>query len=228
MRMSHAYLIIGGNQQTRQKRVVELYLEIKPNRKPENDPDTQLLETQTSIKIEDIRNLGRLLSLQPYHQPPKIALIPEAEKLTFEAQGSLLKLLEEPPGQTIFILATSHADNLLPTIISRCQAINLPPLSEIELSEEEIKTHQTTLKEILKASPGERIRLIEKITSREEVEKFCQIQLVLWREILLKNPTKQNVQVIHEIQKTLRYLTANINPRLALENLLLAYPKTSS
>lgn len=227
MRMSYAHLIIGGNQQTRKKKVLELYLEIKPNRKPENDPDTQFLETQTSIKIEDIRILGRLLSLQPYHQPPKIALIPEAAKLTFEAQGSLLKLLEEPPGQTIFILATSHADNLLPTIISRCQVINLPPLSEIELSLEEIKTHQTTLKKILKASPGERIRLIEKITSREEAEKFCQIQLVLWREALLEDPNLEYVWIIHEIQKTRRYLSANVNPRLALENLLLSYPQNS-
>lgn len=222
--MSQAYIIAGGNTISRQQKMLEIFDKIKPDRKPENDPDTQIIDSQTSIKIDQVRDLKRLLSLKPYYAPPKIALIPEAEKLTFEAQGALLKLLEEPPGETIFVLTTAQAENLLPTIVSRCQMINLPPESEISLTEEEIKNYQEELAKILKSSPGERIKFTEQIKSREEAEKFCQIQLFLWRERLLKNPTTENTKVLREIQKTLKYLAANVNPRLALENLLLSYP----
>ena len=71
---------------------------------------------------------------------------------------------------------------------------------------------------------GQRFIYCEGLTKREDAERFCQIQLLLWRSRLLTNPTRENIAIVKKIQKTLKYLHANVNVRLALENLLLAYP----
>jgi len=224
--MSPAYLVSGGTSQQRQERIFTLYRQVKPDSQPLTDPDTKIIESpkQKAIGLEEINQIGRHLSLKPYQKPPKVVLVFAAERLTFEAQNKFLKLLEEPPGQSIIILAAAHKENLLPTIISRCQQINLPPAFELQLREEELARAKQTYTEILKSSPGKRIKITEKFNGREEAVLFCQIQLFLWREILVKNPGRETLRIIREIQKTLKYLQANVNVRLAIENLLLSYP----
>ena len=222
--MSQAYLISGGRIESREVKLGEIYQKAKPGKKIETDPDVHLLESETSIKIEDVRELERILSLKPYDSPPKICLIKEAEKLTLEAQGALLKILEEPPGETIFILTTRGETNLLPTIISRCQQIYLPPEAELSLGKEETDKIKKLVEKILRSGAGERLKIAEELASREEAIAFCQKQLIFWREKLLIDPSAKNAQVLRAIQKTLKHLSANVNSRLAIENLLLSYP----
>ncbi|GFE61062.1 DNA polymerase III subunit delta' [Geobacter sp. AOG2] len=87
------------------------------------EPDGQF------IKIEQVRELQRDLSLRPYEAPRKACIIESAERFNPAAGNSLLKTLEEPPGNAIIILLTENAGMLLPTIRSRCQAIRFSPLS---------------------------------------------------------------------------------------------------
>ncbi|MDA0802221.1 MAG: hypothetical protein O2819_00480 [Planctomycetota bacterium] len=65
----------------------------------------------------------------------KVFIIDEAELLDAEGQNALLKVLEEPPPSTWFVLVASHADRLLPTIRSRCQIIGFSPLSDQQMSQ---------------------------------------------------------------------------------------------
>jgi len=83
--------------------------------------DLHLIDFEDSIKIEQIRDLQRKLSLKPYSGKYKIAVIPEAHLMTIESQNALLKTLEEPLGQAILILTAPSEYLLLPTIVSRCQ-----------------------------------------------------------------------------------------------------------
>ena len=87
------------------------------------EPDGQF------IKIEQVRELQRDLSLRPYEAPRKACIIGSAERFNPAAGNSLLKTLEEPPGNAIIILLTENAGMLLPTIRSRCQLIRFSPLS---------------------------------------------------------------------------------------------------
>lgn len=217
-----SYLVVGGNKAKRDKEIENVYQKIK-SAPFQKDTEVLILEKEAGIGIEEIRNLKHWLSLKSPN-PPKVCLIKESQNLTLEAQAALSKLLEEPPGETVTILSSSNISQLLPTLVSRCQIINLPPEPEISLSEEEIKNSQGELQEILRMSPGEKIKFCERFRSREEAERFCQVQLLLWREILLKNPSPEVSQVLREIQETLKYLSANVNSRLALENLLFSYP----
>lgn len=94
-------------------------------------PDVKILEPENgSIKIEQIREMQKEAFLSPHRSPYRIFIIADMEKATPEAANSLLKTLEEPPPHSIFILTALSADLLLPTIVSRCQVLNLRPLPE--------------------------------------------------------------------------------------------------
>lgn len=87
-------------------------------------------EDKPSITIEQVRNTIHTLSLSPYTGTGTRAVIADdAASLTLEAQNALLKLIEEPPLRTLFILVTEQPESLLATIRSRCAAIYFAPVS---------------------------------------------------------------------------------------------------
>jgi DNA polymerase-3 subunit delta' len=87
------------------------------------------LPDKRDISIDQLREIQRELSLRPYEAPRKACIMEPAERMSVNAANSLLKTLEEPPGNAIIILLSENADMLLPTIRSRCQLIRFSPLS---------------------------------------------------------------------------------------------------
>ncbi len=83
---------------------------------------------EPAIKIDDIRELQKKLGFLPYQGQTKVAVIDRVEKMNPQAGNAFLKTLEEPPSATILILTTSNINQLLPTMISRCQGIKFNPL----------------------------------------------------------------------------------------------------
>jgi len=145
--MSHAYLFSGmdgiGKKKTA-KEFAKALLCLNNEEKPcghcpvciqidhENHPDVLVIGTktgETSIKISQVREMISDLSVKPYSGNWRIVIIDEAERMTPEAQNSLLKSLEEPLSYNIFILITSHPQSILPTIRSRCQSYHFQPLN---------------------------------------------------------------------------------------------------
>jgi len=82
------------------------------------------------IKIKQIRELLETLSLKPYEAETRVVIVSEAQALNPEAGNAMLKVLEEPPDDTIFILTTEQIFDLLPTVVSRCQQIRFSPISK--------------------------------------------------------------------------------------------------
>jgi DNA polymerase-3 subunit delta' len=80
------------------------------------------------IKIGQIRRLQERLSLKALEARKKVALVINADAMNAQAQNSLLKTLEEPPGDTILILVSAAPNSLLPTIRSRCFKLTFGPL----------------------------------------------------------------------------------------------------
>ncbi len=84
------------------------------------------------IGIDQIKQMQHAASLPPFEGSHKVFIIDGAELLSMEAANCLLKTLEEPLGRVTFILLTVN-DSLLPaTVVSRCQRLELPPLSIVE------------------------------------------------------------------------------------------------
>jgi DNA polymerase III delta' subunit len=97
-------------------------------------PDLQrLVRDGAGIKIEQVRQAGARLHFDPVLGAIKGVLIEEADLLNEHAANALLKTLEEPPSQTVFLLVTAHGQQLLDTIRSRCQVLRLHELSEADV-----------------------------------------------------------------------------------------------
>ena len=93
------------------------------------------LDSQVEIGIDDIRGLQRLANLPPYEGKCKVFIIDEAEYLSTEAANSLLKILEEPPPKVVWLLLAAEERRLLPTIISRCQRLELKPMPSKQIQQ---------------------------------------------------------------------------------------------
>jgi len=88
------------------------------------------LEDKQSIGIEQIRELVREMTLTSYEGGSKVAVIEPANSMTDSAANSLLKTLEEPPGDALLVLVADRVGKLPATIFSRCQRIDLAPPAE--------------------------------------------------------------------------------------------------
>jgi len=82
---------------------------------------------RATIPVDDIREVIRICSRYAYEGRNRAVVIKNAETMTPAAQNSLLKILEEPPQNTYFILTSAHADQLLTTVRSRCRTVKLTP-----------------------------------------------------------------------------------------------------
>jgi DNA polymerase-3 subunit delta' len=88
------------------------------------------------IGIDQIKDVQHSASLPPFEGRHKVFIIDGAELLSTDAANCLLKTLEEPEAKVTFILLTTNDRLVLPTVVSRCQRLELPPLSIAEASRE--------------------------------------------------------------------------------------------
>ena len=96
-------------------------------------PDILILRPEKGKKVIPVSairtTLRQYISHRPYEGGSHIAIIEQADRMNTEAQNALLKILEEPPGATMFFLIAEQPDRLLTTIRSRCQTVRLRDLS---------------------------------------------------------------------------------------------------
>jgi DNA polymerase-3 subunit delta' len=90
---------------------------------------------QPIIPVEEANDILRKLSYTSFEGSYKVMIIWQPEKMNLEAANKLLKILEEPPDQTIFILVSNHPDQLLATILSRVQQIPFYNCTEQEITD---------------------------------------------------------------------------------------------
>ncbi len=96
-------------------------------------------EEKKNISISQIRDITARISSKPNEAAVRMIIILDAETMNVPAQNALLKILEEPPERTIFILAALRLTDLLPTVISRCRHIRC-----FSLTHEQIQHHLIT------------------------------------------------------------------------------------
>jgi len=151
-RIGQAYLFTGtrGVGKTSMARIFAKSLnclsEDKPTVKPCNkcsnciditnsaSPDVVEIDGASNTGVDDIRELQKELMYAPTNSRYKIFIIDEVHMLSKSAFNALLKTLEEPPRNVIFIFATTEPQKILPTIISRCQRFDFKriPIPDIK------------------------------------------------------------------------------------------------
>ncbi|WP_372754183.1 ATP-binding protein [Mariniflexile sp.] len=85
---------------------------------------------QGQIGVDEAQDIVKALALKSYEGSYKVMLIWMAEKMNSSCANKLLKLIEEPPNKTIFILIAEDEGQIINTIRSRCQVLHFPPLAE--------------------------------------------------------------------------------------------------
>ncbi len=116
--------------------------------------------------VAHMRQLIQEAGLPPFEAPVKIFIIHDAEKMLPASSNALLKILEEPPPYTYFILLTSQVELLLPTIISRCCKIPFFPIPDEELTNYLMKKFHTLYgKKIALLSQGSVAEAIRRATN---------------------------------------------------------------
>lgn len=122
-------------------------------------------EGSSSLKVEQVRELQRTLSLAPYEAPYRVALLLNFEQATSSAQNALLKTLEEAPSKVILLLTAPSPEDVLPTILSRCEVLRLRPMAlealagQLERKVGIEKTQAQLLAHLSGGRPGTALRL---------------------------------------------------------------------
>jgi DNA polymerase-3 subunit gamma/tau len=148
-RVSHAYLFCGprGTGKTSTARNLAKAVNCLTNGKGEPCNNCTMCQAITEGRcldvievdaasnrgIDEMRDLREKVNYAPNQARRKIYIVDEVHMLTKEASNALLKTLEEPPPHIIFILATTEAHKLLPTILSRCQRFDFHRLSQADM-----------------------------------------------------------------------------------------------
>ena len=167
------------------------------------------------IKKEQILNLQKELSLKSSNGTNQVYIIKEAEKMNDSASNSLLKFIEEPMEGIYAILITTNKNQLLETIISRCQLIELKSHEKINYTKEEISTNLDFLKLINTKKEAAiaylKTNYLTIYPTREDILKSFQIlENILDKEINRRNEIIDDKFTYYDIiEKNLRELSLN-------------------
>jgi DNA polymerase-3 subunit delta' len=137
---------------------------------------------QGIIPVRESEKIIKKVSLKAFEGGYKIMIIWMAEKMNQETANKLLKIIEEPPQKTVFILITSQEERILDTIKSRCQAVYFDKLSKSEIASILIAKHQVKSERALQlalqanGSYNKALKLIE----HDEQQKQYQEWFVTW------------------------------------------------
>ncbi|MGD9129544.1 MAG: DNA polymerase III subunit gamma/tau [Candidatus Woesebacteria bacterium] len=142
----------------------------------------QEMDAASNRGIDDIRALKERVSLPPQGAKMSVYILDEAHMLTNEAFNALLKLLEEPPQHSIFILATTELHKIPSTVVSRCTLLNFrkATLQEIEhclirvLKSENVSFEQEAVDLLAKRADGsfrDAVKLLELATINNQLSK---------------------------------------------------------
>lgn len=129
---------------------------------------------QGLIKVTQAQEILKILSLKSFSGGVKVMIIWCADLMNRETSNKLLKLIEEPPKDTFFILTTSNPDQIIDTIKSRCQLLHFPPLSESVIAdaliEQSIESHLA--KSIAHQADGDFVRALHLAYHNEDELQF--------------------------------------------------------
>lgn len=255
-RIPHAYLFTGTDEKGKRAAAKELTKALNCERNEGEacdvcnscckidrgvHPDVQVISAEGKsggIKIEQIHAIRERIFLKPLEGRYKFYIIEQAEGLIKpqEASGNaLLKLLEEPPDWTVFVLIPTENQTLIPTIVSRCQKIKFDYVPKMKAGQGEVfdNFRRPFLKNFLAWSK-------ELSATREKAIDGLDIMMLCMRDILVYKITNKSGLLINAdyfkeaemvrsdtvdsvlrkmdlIQRTRRLIEQNINIQLALD-----------
>jgi DNA polymerase III delta prime subunit len=198
-------IIISKNREERDSEIWKILQDFQIR---QNNPDLFILEDE-KIGIGQIKQLIKHLSTKPFGTTAKSAVIFDGGNISPDAQNALLKILEEPPGESAIVIGVDSETKLLPTVLSRCLVLSHQP-SAI--------SHQPNfdLDQILNASIEERFEIVEKASDKE---KLLDNLTESYRQKVLKG--EGSGEFLEKLLQAQIWKESNVNIRTILEYLML-------
>ena len=140
--------------------------------------------SQALIYAKESDEITKTLSLKPIQGDFKITIIWLPEKMNEPCANKMLKLLEEPPERTIFLLCSEEPERMLPTILSRAQRINLPRLTEIEIAEalqNKYGIEPRDSETLAHLANGSFVKALDQIHLNEDNDRYLELFISLMR-----------------------------------------------
>lgn len=172
-------------------------------------PADRLTIDSPEISIDEVRALIKRLIVRPFGGSGKLAFI--SGKLWGEAAAALLKIVEEPPGETLVFFQAKHIDDIPITLASRLEKVRLGGVANPLGS-------YPGPKELSAMSLQEKFTLARTIAEQKQAREFIDTVVLALRDALVYDEPTQ--RLIEECLAAKRQLVYNVNERLLLENLL--------
>lgn len=153
--------------------------------------------SRPAIFVEEAAGLLRVVNMSAYTSPVKVVLMWLPEKLIAEAANKLLKIIEEPWEDTVFIFVSDDPGEILPTIFSRTQRVNVPRLSEPEIAGILTSRHAMQPDEanaIARLADGNMCHAIAALDTKGETQEFAS----LFRDIM-RRAYARDVKTLREL-----------------------------
>ncbi len=221
----HAFIICGGSDGARkeylEKRILSLRVSPFDVIRVTNDTP--------AIGIDEIRDFQHRLTLKPRDSQYSLGIIADAQKLTPQAQNALLKTLEEPPLHALVFLITPNTSILLPTILSRCQVIDLGAISMY--TKEELERCVEIIQKLRRLPFGKRLQGIDTIVkNREDATLFLDQTLFALHQLLASDiiVSRELTPLIRTIVSARNQLSGNVNFKLVIDSVFLSLPWTEA
>lgn len=205
--MEKSLLITGSNPKKRLETALEIAAKVSAK--------FDIVEFDTAEKkgLELVKEATAQANTRPFNSKVKTIIVSQADNLNEIAQNALLKILEEPPATTQFILTSSSRENLLKTVVSRCSNINLE-------SEKDELGNQKQFENFLNLSFADKLDLLEKTDLTD--------YLFFWKNLLKEHLTTNKLKLVHRYNKlilrTIRAEKSLANRRLLSLLLVLEIP----
>lgn len=199
----HALLLIGTNKKEIEKRI-----------------EAEAEEKKATViffpvqKISEAKEISSFVKLS--RKDPVLLVCESVDTAGIESLNSLLKILEEPGENIFFALTAKNANQVLPTIISRCTVVNVgaKKLSEKTLGK---------LEKFLKNSASKKLLLIDKVNSREQAMSLIN-NVMFFAHKNLKVNLRKNYEILKVSQIAQNRLNSNANVKLQLINYCISLP----
>ncbi|EJF87270.1 DNA polymerase III subunit delta' [Bartonella rattimassiliensis] len=163
--------------------------------------DVKTQKFKTGILIDDIRDIMHFLSKTSQDNGWRVIIIDSADDMNRNAANAILKLLEEPPAKTLFIIIAHSSGKLLPTIHSRCQKISFRPLNNDEMKK--VITHIFSNQDLSDKKIIEMIIKKSKGSPRKAALLICHggLEIIKTIDALLEQPIC-NTTTVHTLAQT--------------------------
>ena len=161
----------------------------------------EVANKQGMIRVKDANNIIKKSSLKPYEANYKIIIVWMIETMNLETANGLLKILEEPPEDTKFILIAQKTDLVLPTILSRCQMHQFMPISFDHIKTSLMRLNnldETTATKIAHQANGSWAKALE-ISNQNNSDADFQKYFISWVRIAFS--AKSNKKSIQQLIK---------------------------